>query len=216
MQPHSESTITGKRRVPVATLIPWLEKQGQALFGEHFRIEADDHALLGRLLVYFLGDREEAAAAGLNLRKGILLMGPVGCGKTSWMTLLRLVLPFTERYRVLSCRQVSFAFQQEGFEVIQRYSCGDTRRPGYRPLVYAFDDLGTEQVQRHYGTTCQVMGEVLLSRYDLYVSSGLKTHLTTNLTSAEIEAVYGQRVRSRMREMFNLVSFPSQAKDKRA
>ena len=41
------------------------------------------------------------------------------------------------------------------------------------------------------------------------------THLTTNLNSIEIEKQYGLRVRSRLREMFNLVAFPGDAMDKR-
>lgn len=195
----------------MALALPWLERQGKRLYGAHFRLYEEDHLLLGRLLAYASGNREAASAKGLSLRKGVLLTGPVGCGKTSLMTLLRLLLPAEERYRVLSCRQVSFAFQQVGYGVIGRYSTG----PGNKPAVYCFDDLGTEPVQRHYGSSCLVMGEVLLSRYDLFVSSGLKTHLTTNLTSAEIEQAYGLRVRSRMREMFNLVSFPGSAEDKR-
>lgn len=195
---------------PEKRLLHWLEKQGKRLYGEHFRVYEEDQALLGRLLAYFNADRTAAEAAGLCLRKGILLTGPVGCGKTCLMTLLRLLLPPAQRYRIQSCRQVSFVFQRDGFEVIGRYS-----HRGGKPAVYCFDDLGAEQVQRHYGSSCQVMGEVLLSRYDLFVSTGLITHLTTNLTSDEIEQVYGLRVRSRMREMFNLVHFPAQAPDKR-
>ncbi|WP_276499374.1 ATPase [Pontibacter litorisediminis] len=210
MQRLSNAT-SGKHEKWVTLALPWLERQGKRLYGEHFRIYEEDYALLNRLLAYFSGDQITAEAQGLSLRKGILLTGPVGCGKTCLMTLLRLLLLPAERYRVVPCRQVSFAFQRDGFDVIGRYSNGG----GGKPLVYCFDDLGAEQVQRHYGNTCQVMGEVLLSRYDLFISSGLKTHMTTNLTSTEIEQVYGLRVRSRMREMFNLVSFAGQAEDKR-
>jgi DNA replication protein DnaC len=41
------------------------------------------------------------------------------------------------------------------------------------------------------------------------------THLTTNLSSGEIEQYYGNRVRSRMREMFNVVGFRGGVRDKR-
>jgi len=41
------------------------------------------------------------------------------------------------------------------------------------------------------------------------------THATTNLAAKEIEELYGKRVRSRLREMFNLISFPAETKDKR-
>jgi hypothetical protein len=55
--------------------------------------------------------------------------------------------------------------------------------------------------------TCFVMAEILLSHYDYYHSFRMQTHLTTNLKSTEIEKQYGLRVRSRLREMFNLVRF---------
>ena len=59
------------------------------------------------------------------------------------------------------------------------------------------------------------MAEILFSRYDLFVSWQMVTHITTNLNSSEIESLYGIRVRSRMREMFNLINFDTSAKDKR-
>ena len=59
------------------------------------------------------------------------------------------------------------------------------------------------------------MAEILLSRYDLFVNRKLITHLTTNLSASEIETSYGNRLRSRLREQFNLIAFGSDAKDKR-
>lgn len=41
------------------------------------------------------------------------------------------------------------------------------------------------------------------------------TNITTNLNAVELEEKYGERVRSRMREMFNLISFSSNITDKR-
>jgi len=59
------------------------------------------------------------------------------------------------------------------------------------------------------------MAEILLSRYDMFIQKGILTHITTNLSAPELESMYGSRVRSRMREMFNLVAFERNAKDKR-
>ena len=58
-------------------------------------------------------------------------------------------------------------------------------------------------------------GEILLSRYDHFINNHMVTHATTNLSASELEDYYGNRVRSRMREMFNLIAFDSSAKDKR-
>jgi hypothetical protein len=119
------------------------------------------------------------------------------------------------RYRVKSCREVGFEFIQEGYGVIRKYSQIGFGRGLSTTGAYCFDDLGCESRQKHYGNDCNVMGEILLSRYDLFVTGGLKTFLTTNLTSSEVEGSYGSRVRSRLREMLNLVSFEKDAKDKR-
>jgi DNA replication protein DnaC len=113
-----------------------------------------------------------------------------------------------------SCRDVSFEFIQEGYSVILRYSKQAFNQD--KPKMYCFDDLGTESNLKYYGNECNVMSEILSSRYDLFVSRQMITHITTNLNSSEIESIYGARVRSRMREMFNLVNFDKEAKDKRS
>jgi hypothetical protein len=43
----------------------------------------------------------------------------------------------------------------------------------------------------------------------------VRTHATTNLNAGELEERYGSRVRSRMRELFNLISFDEKTIDKR-
>ena len=75
--------------------------------------------------------------------------------------------------------------------------------------------LGTENSLKYFGNECNVMAEILLSRYDLFVLRHMQTHLTTNLNSSEIEEIYGTRIRSRLREQFNLIAFSESAKDKR-
>jgi len=84
-----------------------------------------------------------------------------------------------------------------------------------QPKTYCFDDLGTENKLKHFGNECNLMAEILLSRYDLFISSKLLTHITTNLSASEIETLYGNRVRSRMREQFNLIAFDKNTNDKR-
>ena len=77
------------------------------------------------------------------------------------------------------------------------------------------DDLGVEQNIKYFGNECNTIGEVILHRYELYINQQIITHATTNLNAAELEKWYGNRVRSRMREMFNLIGFPQTTPDKR-
>jgi hypothetical protein len=59
------------------------------------------------------------------------------------------------------------------------------------------------------------MAEIMLSRYDIFISKKIQTHITTNLSASEIETAYGNRVRSRLRNMINLIAFDKNTKDKR-
>ena len=197
--------------------IRWLEKTGQRMFGAHFRIYPQDHRLILSLLVYAIADREGSEKYGLNLKKGLLLSGPIGCGKTSLMTLANYFFPASRQYQVKPTREAAFEFEREGYKVIFQYGSKPVITPQNAPAsgIYCFDDLGIEQPQRYFGNQCNVMAEILLSRYDLFVSRGILTHVTTNLTALELEEKYGNRIRSRMREMFNLVAFNKDSKDKR-
>lgn len=147
-----------------------------------------------------------AKKLNIDINKGILLSGPVGCGKTSLMKLLRHIVPHQKSYEVIPTRNIAFAFNNIGYTIIENY--GDKR-------FYCFDDLGVEPTGRHFGKDCNVMGEIILSRYDLFLSHKIKTHATTNLNAKELEERYGNRVRSRMRQLFNLVAFDKSSRDKR-
>jgi DNA replication protein DnaC len=197
--------------------LKWVKRTGRDLFGDHFRIYPEDHPLIYKLLVYAIGDQGSCSKSGISLRKGILLIGPVGAGKSALMALANYFFPPEKQYRIKAAREISFELEKDGYSVIHRYSKGSVRTLNGRliPQVWCFDDLGVDQVQKYFGTQCNVMAEILLSRYDQFVSRGVLTHATTNLSAPELEDRYGNRIRSRMREMFNLVAFDKDAKDKR-
>ncbi|QLE02001.1 ATPase [Galbibacter sp. BG1] len=184
----------------------YLDAKGKKSFGDHFRLYKGDRELIYKLVNYFVRDLEVCKKYGLDIHKGIMLTGPIGCGKTSLMKLMRHITPHLKPYEVIPCRNIAFGYNHIGCRTIEGF--GDS---GY----YCFDDLGIEQDGKHYGKDCNVMGEILLSRYDLFIGQQLKTHVTTNLDSDEIEGRYGNRVRSRMREMFNIVAFDIGSGDKR-
>lgn len=194
----------------------WLEMQGKQIFGERFSIFPEDHEVILTLLVYAIADTESARKKNLNMGKGILLTGPVGCGKTTLMSLVNWFFPKSRQYQVKSTREITFGFEKDGYKTIGRYAGDATTEPG-RPVsgIYCFDDLGIEQPIKYFGNECNVMAEILLSRYDLFIARGIPTHATTNLSATELESRYGNRLRSRMREMFNLVAFDKNTRDKR-
>ncbi len=193
-------------------IILWLEKKGLELYGNHFKIQETDHDIIYKLIAYFLKDEITCFQLNIDLNKGILLSGPVGIGKTSLMNLMKNLTSAEHKFYIKPCRDISFEFIQDGYEIIQKYSKGKLYPD---PKTICFDDLGTENNIKYYGNECNVMAEILLSRYDLFISRKIITHITTNLSATELETAYGNRVRSRLRSMVNLIAFDKTTKDKR-
>ena len=191
----------------------WLQQKGNEIQGPKFQLQENDKHNIYLLLCWFLQDDVAAPQLGLDLDKGILLSGPVGCGKTILMNLMRFIAKEPNKFIMKSCRNISFEFIEDGFSVIHRYSKSGGNI--HQPSTICFDDLGTEGSLKYYGNECNILAEILLTRYDLFVSQKIKTHITTNLSASEIEEIYGNRVRSRMREMFNLIAFGGECVDKR-
>ncbi len=209
--------VTGNfssEKFPFSEALSILEHSGKRLYGDHFQIHEEDHQVIFKLLVYFLRDTENAPKLNISFRKGILLSGSIGCGKTSLMNLMRYISAAYTHHVMKPCRQITFEFHKEGFPIIDKYSdhSYEPKDGQLVPKTYCFDDLGAESSIKYFGNDTNVMAEILLSRYDQFVSQGMLTHITTNLTSNQIEEVYGPRVRSRLREQCNLISFNSQDK----
>lgn len=196
----------------------FLDAKGKLLFGKQFKIFEEDKALLYKLINYFIGDKSECEKLGIDLDKGLMLSGPVGCGKTTLMRLLPHLVPhkWHHQFTLIPCRNIVFGFNNLGFKTIEDYSDRSS---------YCFDDLGLEATGRHYGKDCNVMGEILISRYVQFIRNKRThppiggiiggSHITTNLNANELEDRYGERVRSRLREMVNVVAFDKNSSDKR-
>lgn len=187
-------------------ILIYLDAKGKLLFGKNFKIYEEDEVVLYKLCIYFIRDFDACSKLNIDPNKGILLSGPVGCGKTSLMKLLRHIVPHQKPYEIIPARNITFAFNNIGYKTIEEYGSSS---------FYCFDDLGVETTGRHFGRDCNVMGEILLSRYDLFLHNKVRTHATTNLNAQELEERYGNRVRSRMRQLFNLIAFNEQSIDKR-
>ena len=193
--------------------LEFLQQSGRLKYGQKFKIQEQDHKVIYKLIIYAIQDKEMAHQLGIDLKKGILLSGPVGCGKTSLMNLIKPFVYPKNEYRVIATRTVAFEFGQVGFEALGNYTQKSMQHG--KVLNYCFDDLGAEQQIKHFGNECNVMAEILNSRYDAFIDHGCITHLTTNLSATELEKFYGNRVRSRLRAMFNLISFDANTTDKR-
>lgn len=156
-----------------------------------------------KLIDYFTGNEE----------KGLMLIGGVGCGKTTLMKSFEWNPKAS--YAVKSCNEISELFAASkgkdggGYEAI-KFLKGlmNGQRNDFNQTDYGicFDDFGTETVKKHFGNESNVMEEILLARYQKK-ELWKYTHITTNLNAKDIIDNYGERVASRMREMFHQIPF---------
>lgn len=150
-----------------------------------------------KLLCYFLG---RASEHSLELKKGILLTGSVGSGKTLLLRLLKALVDIIDysprKFNIVGISDLDNNISIEGnFSPLKKYTKG----------IYCFDDIGVEHDTEILGASTMLVPRLILERYNLFQKIGLVTHATSNLTIAEMQQKYGERVGSRMREMFNEV-----------
>lgn len=192
-------------------LFNYVSARGKTDYGLNLSVDDQNREVVDLLLWYFSGDASfDRQRDGFNLEKGLLLMGNVGTGKT---TLMRLFSRNKRQcYNVIPCARIAALYARDGAEALRAFyeahyePAGDFRVFNQRQIGYCFDDLGTENVKKNYGNELNVMEDIILARYDRrYEFPWFQTHITTNLTFDEIEQYYGSRVRSRIREMFNII-----------
>lgn len=186
-----------------------------------FAVDEVNKPFIQQLLAYFSANHSVCQTMDIDHKKGLLLMGPVGCGKTTLITLGAAFFA-RQRFRIVTTRLIRQQFMKDGFSALLRYGSESYRvkHLGYgpvlqydQPITYCLDDVGTESPVKHFGNPCNVVTEVVLERYDQYVQRELITHLTTNLDAQAFTQRYHMRVRSRLRAMCNLIAFPSDAHD---
>ena len=158
------------------------------------------------LCTYFASDNRGA----YDLRKGILILGKVGSGKSTIMKFF--ASNQHHSFRVESMIDITSDYKTHGEKGVEPYNLNFQRSPNVYGLTtygYCFDDLGTEEIPaRHYGESKNVFAEIIQMRYH---ASNLipfhSTHATTNKDTTELKEIYGTRAYDRMKEMFNVIVF---------
>jgi hypothetical protein len=165
-------------------------------FIENYSLSSDEKTKVETLIDYFFGC---GCDKPISKNKGILLIGSIGVGKTLTMKIIQRMQPRGEKLRFTSCQYVVDAYDNEGESGTDDYK---TTR------VYLFDDIGEENRGKHYGKDVEVMEKIIMARYNLYQSSGVKTYFTTNNSPDQLKDRYGERAFDRLKEMCSFISWP--------
>jgi hypothetical protein len=159
--------------------------------------------------------------------RGLLLRGNIGVGKTVLFKSLKKLLSGlrffistkqhiyyndTDAFNIITSNKIAEMYSIDGFEIFSNGYNPD-RKTGNIDLVSGtlfIDDLGSEPIVSHYGTTVNILAELLIRRYEL----GKITHATSNLGVDDLKKLYGLRVFDRMREMFNDITLKGESRRK--
>lgn len=191
------------------------------LFDEHGNQVCNAGSIYELLCYYFSGDANFVLLARKmevpepDLRKGILLAGRIGCGKTSLMRLFQ--RNQRQVYMIQSAKEIARKWRQADAEKnIEGYMesltspyllpLDDSQNFYHRHAGLCIDDVGTEDIQNSYGNRASVIADVIEGRY-YNRCMGPLFHMTTNLTMPDVKEYYGSRVGSRLREMMNVIQY---------
>lgn len=186
-----------------------------------YDIDENLEPLFRKLSLYFSNDsrfeqkeypewENKYCLSELSLNKGICLLGEPGRGKTMILQL------FSKNKRmcfdIVSAHRMVEEFADKGTSAVYAFASyknitlNDTSYMLQRQAGILWDDVGLEQMGFNFGNKLNVVQAVILHAYqhvDRYPF--WYHHMTSNLNMDEFEEKYGYQIRSRMRQMFNII-----------
>lgn len=155
-------------------------------------------------LFYFPNEKENE----VNFRKGLIINGDIGTGKS---LLFRILSRFLRKqdselwFNTVNCMEIENSYAKGDNILIEKYTRESFRISGGGSIKgakhYCFDDLGMDKgTTKYYGRSVNVMSDIIIGRYNFF-HDGMLSHFTTNLSKEEIKQVYGQVAFSRLNEM---------------
>lgn len=179
---------------------------GKELYGELFSIDNEKtYEIYKKVYERFM--------IGLKRKKSksIFITGSIGIGKTAMMKVIQRLFKDTQR----RFKWVSGYELKDLSETLTIMEIKNLYGAGLKCDLY-IDDIGFSIDVKRYGNTVNIISEIIMDRYELFISSGFKTHISSNITASiknneknipTIERLYGVRVLDRIKEMCDLITW---------
>lgn len=170
-------------------IMAWTSKN---VYEKELIVNDNNRNLIKTICFFMSNDSRFETELGYTFKKGLLIRGISGLGKTYLFNCIKdnELSPIT----IYSMIEISEIVKSEGFLEL----------PLNNGITY-LDDVGTEEhTVNHFGTKINFFKN-FIEKYYLNNSVYNRLILSTNNNFAEIEAKYGFRVRSRIKDMFNII-----------
>ncbi len=181
-----------KKEWTAAALFQHLKQTAETSFQTQIKVNEHTLALIKTMCFFISEDPRFESELKLDLKKGLLFRGRSGLGKTFIPMCLsnNPLRPIV----ILNILEIMDAVKKNGIY----------EAPKKEGILY-IDDIGTEETPvLHFGTPIHWLKD-FIEQYHFHKLSFNKIILSTNLNTDQLEEKYGYRVRSRMREMFNVI-----------
>ena len=177
-----------------------MEDYFTCILEKKFVIDSNNLPLVSAVCFFMSKDERFITELGFNFKKGLLLLGPAGVGKT-------------EIIKAVSDNPVKPINVYSLLAITDHIRSTGTFAVDYSKTI-ALDDVGSEEpTVKHYGSDISWFKDFIESYY-LKHTNYSKLIITTNCDGDEIERLYGLRVRDRMREMFNVITIKGESRRK--
>lgn len=199
------------------------------IFNGEFKLDTQSEPIFNLLSYYFIKSpmfveiAEKMGVKNPSLDKGIMLASNYGVGKSDMVKLFS--ANQRQVYLVRTAKTIAQQFvnskekilpeeyvnpKVEGSSFINGYN--DSTRFFHPISGLCIDDVGSENIKNNFGNIANVIGDLIEQRYEKKLTGEL-LHATTNMGKEELTSYYGERVVSRMREIFNWIVW--EGKDRR-
>lgn len=185
---------------------------GKEMYGKDFNLDGEGVCKIYETTYgYFVKNNKK------KVKKSLLIIGGLGVGKSAMMKIMQRMFKDTpSRFKWVNAYELKDLSEIYTTLQIKEMYGYDLKMDLY------IDDIGVAVDVKRYGNTVNIITEILMERYDLFINSGFKTHLSSNLltsvlnesNSVTLKSVYGARILDRIIEMTSVVIFKGDSRRK--